>query len=75
MEGPNSVQFGQITQGNSYGAHGNAERTREEGRNIFIEALRRQLVHVKNAFVASSRSMMRVFRCLMKVLGELGLQF
>jgi hypothetical protein len=69
------MNFGQGTQGDSYGAHGNTGRTREEGRNTFIEALRRQLVHVKNAFVASSRSMMRVFRCLMKVLGELGLQF
>jgi hypothetical protein len=27
---------------NSYGAHGNAGRTSEEGRNIFIEALRRE---------------------------------
>jgi hypothetical protein len=35
--------FGQRTQGNSYGAQGDTGRTREEGWNIFIEALRRQL--------------------------------
>jgi hypothetical protein len=43
MEGQRRVHFGQRTQGDSYGAHGNAGRTSEEGRNIFIEALRRQL--------------------------------
>jgi hypothetical protein len=43
MEGPSRVNFGQETQGISYGAHGNAGRTSEEGSNIFIEALRRQL--------------------------------
>jgi hypothetical protein len=43
MEGQSRVHFGQGTQGNSYGAHWNAGRTSEEGRNIFIEALRRQL--------------------------------
>jgi hypothetical protein len=43
MEGQSRVHCGQGTQGNSYGAHGNAGRTSEEGRNIFIEALRRKL--------------------------------
>jgi hypothetical protein len=43
MEGQSRVHFGQGTQGNSYGAHINAKRTGEEGRNIFTEALRRQL--------------------------------
>jgi hypothetical protein len=37
------VNFGQGTQGNSYGAHGNSTRTREERGNNFIDALRRQL--------------------------------
>jgi hypothetical protein len=37
------VHFGQGTHGNSYAAHGNDVRTREEGSDIFIEALRRQL--------------------------------
>jgi hypothetical protein len=37
------VNFGQGTQGNSYGAHRNTGRTREERGNNFIEALRRQL--------------------------------
>jgi hypothetical protein len=37
------VHFDQGTQGNTYRAHGNAERTSEEGSNIFIEVLRRQL--------------------------------
>jgi hypothetical protein len=37
------VNFGQGTQGNSFGAHGNTRRTREEEVNIFIKALRRQL--------------------------------
>jgi hypothetical protein len=39
------VHFGQETQGNSYGAHENAGRTREERGNNFIEALHRQLVY------------------------------
>jgi hypothetical protein len=43
MEGQSRVNFGQGTQGDSYGAHGNTGRTSEEGRNIFTEALRRQL--------------------------------
>jgi hypothetical protein len=42
-EGQSRVRFGQETQSNFYGAHGNAGRTREEGRNIFIKTLRRQL--------------------------------
>jgi hypothetical protein len=33
------------------------------------------VVHVKNAFVASSRPMIRELRCLKKVLDEVGLQF
>jgi hypothetical protein len=43
MKGQSRGHFGQGTQGNSCSAHSNAGRTREEGRNIFIEALRRQL--------------------------------
>jgi hypothetical protein len=43
MEGQIRVNFGQGTQGDSYGARGNAGRTSEEGMNIFFEALRRQL--------------------------------
>jgi hypothetical protein len=43
MQGLSRVPFGQGTQGNSFGAHGITERTREEGGNIFIEAMRRQL--------------------------------
>jgi hypothetical protein len=37
------VHFGQGTQDNSYGSHGNTGRTREERGTNFIEALRRQL--------------------------------
>jgi hypothetical protein len=74
MEGQSRAHFGQRTQGDSYGAHGNPGRTSEEGRNIFIEALCRQLEHVTKAFVASSRSMMRELRRLKKVLDEVGLQ-
>jgi hypothetical protein len=43
MKEQSKVHFGQRTQGSSYGAHGNAGRTSEEGRSIFIEAQRRQL--------------------------------
>jgi hypothetical protein len=43
MKGQSRVHFGQGAQGNSCGAHENAEKTREEVRHIFIEALRRQL--------------------------------
>jgi hypothetical protein len=40
MGGQSRVNLGQGNQGDSYGAHGNAGRTSEEGMNIFIEALR-----------------------------------
>jgi hypothetical protein len=43
MEGQIRVHFGQRTQGDSCGDHGNAGKTSEEERNIYIEALRRQL--------------------------------
>jgi hypothetical protein len=43
IEGQSRVHFGQGTQGNSYGTHGNTVRMREERGNNFIEALRRQL--------------------------------
>jgi hypothetical protein len=61
MEGHSRVNFGQNTQGNSYGAHGNDGRTREE-EGIYLFRLcfdNSSVVHVTNAFVASSRPMMR----------------
>jgi hypothetical protein len=43
MEGQIRVRFGKGTEGYSCGAHGNVGRASEEERNIFIEALSRQL--------------------------------
>jgi hypothetical protein len=43
IESRSRVHFDQGIQGNSYGAHGNAGRTSKERKNIFIEALRRQI--------------------------------
>jgi hypothetical protein len=64
MERQSRVHFGQGTQGDSYGSHGNAGRTSEEGRNIFIEALRQQLECRACALVVDSRPMMRELRRL-----------
>jgi hypothetical protein len=77
MKGKSRVHFGQRSQCNSYGAHGNAKkRVRKEG----ISKLRlcidnSSVVHVTNAFVASSGPIVvREIRRFNKVLDKLGLQ-
>jgi hypothetical protein len=77
MEGQSRMHFSQGIQGDSYGAHGNAGRTSEEGRNISIEALRRQLecrACDKGIRGVQPGPMMREIRRLKKMLDELGLQ-
>jgi hypothetical protein len=64
----------QRTEGDKNGAHGNAERTSEEGISLLRLCVdNSSVVHVTNAFVASSRPMMREIRRLKKVLDELRL--
>jgi hypothetical protein len=76
MEGQRRENLGQGTQGNSYGAHKNAGRTRV---NEGISQLRlcvdnSSVAHVTNALEASSRPMTRELRRLQQVLDELRLQ-
>jgi hypothetical protein len=70
------VYFGQGIHGNPYGAHENADRTREEGMDIFMEALRRQLEY--RARDKRIRGVQQAHdekhRRLKKVLNQLGLQ-
>jgi hypothetical protein len=60
------VHFGKGSQGNTYDAHGNAGRTREEGGKYFLRLCvdNSSVVHVTNAFVAPSKPMKRELRPL-----------